>query len=53
MRHRGIPRRRNTSAASLRRFARKIEVAKKGGKFSRKIKHKESGYEGIPNTQGS
>ena len=46
MKRRGPPRpiqrkkRRNPSAAALRHYGRKVEAPKKGGKFSRKIKHK-------------
>ena len=40
MKRREPPKRRNPSAAALRHFGRKVEVAKKGGKFSRKLKHK-------------
>ena len=40
MKRREPPKRRSPSAAALRHFGRKVEAVKKGGKFTRKVKHK-------------
>jgi len=45
MKRREPPKRRNPSAAALRHYGRKVEAAKKGGKFTRKVKHKKEDSE--------
>jgi len=45
MKRREPPKRRIPSAAALRHYGRKVEAAKKGGKFSRKVKHKKEDSE--------
>ena len=45
MKRREPPRRRSHSAAALRHFGRKVEAAKKGGRYSRKVKHKKEDSE--------